>query len=95
MARNRILLPGDVPSPMAPPQGCRFHTRCAHAQPRCSQEVPALRPAADGHRVACHFFEQIAVPPELSGMTGNGITGKFAERLALFEAAKQHRLELA
>ena len=90
LARSRILLPGDVPSPLAPPSGCRFHTRCTYAQAKCSQETPALRPAGAGHQVACHFFEQVEVPRELTSLAGSGITGKFAERLALFEAAK-HR----
>jgi peptide/nickel transport system ATP-binding protein len=61
--RERILLTGDLPSPAAPPAGCRFHTRCPWRQPeRCDTERPELRQldgAVEGHRVACHYAEAI------------------------------------
>ncbi|GAB2673424.1 ABC transporter ATP-binding protein [Thalassiella azotivora] len=58
--RERILLAGDLPSPANPPSGCRFHTRCPFVQrTRCHDEVPALRELAPGHRVACHWAEEI------------------------------------
>jgi oligopeptide/dipeptide ABC transporter ATP-binding protein len=84
---KRVMLQGDVPNPFNPPTGCRFHTRCPHAQARCSAEEPVLRDAASGHRVACHFFETLP-PPVIVARSGPP-QGKFAERLAAFEAAKQ------
>jgi oligopeptide/dipeptide ABC transporter ATP-binding protein len=57
-ARQRIILTGDVPSPINPPSGCRFHPRCPKAQELCSQQEPALESKAgdpQDHRTACHF----------------------------------------
>ena len=51
---------GDLPSPVDPPSGCVFHTRCPHACERCRQEVPQMREIAPGHFSACHFAEQYA-----------------------------------
>ena len=58
--RERILLTGDLPSPVNPPSGCRFHTRCPWAQrERCPDEVPELRVLDNGHLGACHYAEDI------------------------------------
>ena len=55
LKRAKRPLAGDVPSPMYPPSGCAFHTRCAYAQERCRLETPLLREVAPGHWVSCHF----------------------------------------
>lgn len=55
----KIRIQGELPSPLNPPSGCSFHKRCPYAQPRCSEEVPALR-VVDRREVACHFAESIA-----------------------------------
>ena len=53
--RERILLEGDIPSPVNPPTGCKFHTRCYQCQEKCKQEVPELEDKGNGHLVACHY----------------------------------------
>ncbi len=55
--RERIILTGDVPSPIRPPSGCRFHTRCPYVFDRCKTEAPAFQEAKPGHWVACHLRE--------------------------------------
>ena len=55
-SRQRIVLQGDIPSPMNPPTGCRFHTRCPYATEKCKQEVPQFKEHAPGHYAACHLL---------------------------------------
>ena len=52
---RRIVLQGEIPSVVNPPSGCRFHTRCPVAQPRCSSDAPALTELSPGRKLRCHF----------------------------------------
>ena len=60
---KRILLSGDVPSPVDPPQGCRFHPRCRYAQDRCPAQEPEHRELGPDHFVSCHFADQLNLQP--------------------------------
>ena len=55
-------LEGEIPSPVNPPSGCKFHTRCIFAEDRCQREVPEWRELSQNHAVACHFAEKLASP---------------------------------
>lgn len=59
--RKKIILAGEIPSPMAPPPGCAFHTRCPFAENRCREEVPEMKEWQNQHWAACHFVDKISV----------------------------------
>jgi oligopeptide/dipeptide ABC transporter ATP-binding protein len=64
---ERIILSGDVPSPIDTPSGCHFHPRCRYAQDICKAEIPPYRNAQNGHYVACHFADSLALRPLKAG----------------------------
>jgi len=57
--RKRIVLPGDVPSPINPPSGCRFHTRCLYTKEICKEQEPPFREVKQNHFAACHFADEV------------------------------------
>ena len=65
---DRVVLVGDVPSPIDPPRGCRFHTRCRYARDDCGHIKPALESVHDGASVACHYWESVSEAERLGGV---------------------------
>ena len=88
---ERALLQGDVPSPTAPPSGCRFHTRCPHARPRCTADHPVLETVEGGRQVACHFWRDIQSAGVSAPVAGER-QGKLRQRLALYRGRQARKL---
>jgi oligopeptide transport system ATP-binding protein len=87
--RHRQVAGGDVPSPLHPPGGCRFHTRCPFVIERCRKEQPALAPWRDGHLTACHRAAEL---PAMDETAASHVAPMAAMRLALYA---QRRAEMS
>jgi peptide/nickel transport system ATP-binding protein len=83
LRRNRPALSGDLPSPTAPPSGCRFHTRCPHAKPLCTQQHPLQEQLPGGRQVACHFWREIQHAGGGAPLVAS-VSAKLTQRLALY-----------
>ncbi|SIT36964.1 oligopeptide transporter subunit; ATP-binding component of ABC superfamily [Paraburkholderia piptadeniae] len=81
--RTKPALQGDLPSPTAPPPGCRFHTRCPHATPRCSQERPLAEALPGGRQVACHFWREVQNAGSGTPLAAS-VSVKLNERLEIY-----------
>jgi oligopeptide/dipeptide ABC transporter ATP-binding protein len=85
LRRERLALTGDLPSPTAPPPGCRFHPRCPHAKALCSEQKPANETLPDGRQLACHFWREIQNQGGGAPLA-TATSDKLAQRLALYRA---------
>ncbi|CAH2901574.1 MAG: Oligopeptide ABC transporter, ATP-binding protein OppF (TC 3.A.1.5.1) [uncultured Paraburkholderia sp.] len=91
--RTKPALQGDLPSPTAPPPGCRFHTRCPHAKPRCVQERPLSETLPGGRQVACHFWRDVQNAGGGTPLVAS-VSTKLNERLAIYRE-KQNQTQAA
>jgi oligopeptide/dipeptide ABC transporter ATP-binding protein len=92
--RARPLLGGDLPSPTAPPSGCRFHPRCPHARARCATDVPLTERLPEGHQVACHFWREIQNAGGSAPLVST-VSPKLSERLRLYRAAQASNVTIS
>jgi oligopeptide/dipeptide ABC transporter ATP-binding protein len=86
--RERIVLGGDVPSPIKPPKGCRFHTRCPYVVERCRTEVPQLLADSTGHATACHRTAELP-PPENIVPADGGFSPVLEKLVAAFSGGTE------
>ncbi len=84
--KARVVIEGDPPNPIAPPSGCRFHTRCPYAEARCASEHPTLQDMGSGRKAACHFAGSLPLKGVRSGSEKRGEAAE--RRFALYRDAR-------